>query len=427
VNKFPFKETKLANGLCVITAEMPYMESVAIGILAGVGGRYESEKSLGISHFLEHACFKGTKKRNARQISQAIEGIGGSINGFTSEEVTCYYAKVRYPKFEQAFDVLADMYLNAVFNRKEMDRERGVIKEEIKMYMDMPGQLVYDDFSSTIWKNHPLGRSVLGTFDSVDGISGKNLTDFRKNNYTPNNTVISVAGNISHNDILKCVKKYLAKWNSKKPVPKLKPFNSNQKTPRVHIRNQATEQAHLVAGFRAVGRSHPDRFALRVLSNILGGNMSSRLNHEIREKRGLAYSAHSHLSRFVDVGALIISVDTDVKKLPDALSLALKICANIADKGIKPTELKHAKEYLNGIMALAMEHTTEFMIWLGRNSLTENDFLTVEQLIEKTNDVTTDDVQRIAKKVFRNNRLSVALIADNVDKKKITGIAKLKN
>ena len=405
---------------------MPYMESVAVGILAGVGGRYEPEKNLGISHFLEHACFKGTKKRNARQISQAIEGIGGSINGFTSEEVTCYYAKVRYPKFEQAFDVLADMYLKAVFNPKEMERERGVIKEEIKMYLDMPGQLVYDDFSSTIWKNHPLGRSVLGTFDSVDGISEKDLIDFRKNNYTPNNTVISVAGNISHNDVLKCVEKHLAKWSSRGTVTKLKPFSSNQKSPRVYIRNQATEQAHLVAGFRSVGRSHPDRFALRVLSNILGGNMSSRLNHEIREKRGLAYSVHSHLSRFVDVGALIISVDTDVKKLPDALSLVLKICANIADKGIKPIELKHAKEYLNGIMALAMEHTTEFMIWLGRNSLTENDFLTIEQLIEKTNDVTPDDVQRIAKKVFKNNKLSVALIADNVDKKKITGIAKLK-
>jgi len=426
VNKFPFKETKLSNGLRVITAEMPYMESVAVGILAGVGGRYEFGKNLGISHFLEHACFKGTKKRNARQISQAIEGIGGSINGFTSEEVTCYYAKVRYPKFEQAFDVLADMYRNAVFDRREMERERGVIKEEIKMYMDMPGQLVYDDFSSTIWKNHPLGRSVLGTSDSVDGISGKDLSNFRKNNYTPNNTVISVAGNISHNDVLKCVKKHLTKWNSGGTVPKFKPFSSNQKTPRVHIRNQATEQAHLVAGFRSVGRSHPDRFALRILSNILGGNMSSRLNHEIREKRGLAYSAHSHLSRFVDVGALIISVDTDVKKLPDALNLVLKICSNIAEKGVKPTELKHAKEYLNGIMALAMEHTTEFMIWLGRNSLTEDDFPTIEELIEKTNDVTSDDVQRIAKKVFKNNRLSVALIADNVDKKKITGIAKLK-
>ena len=426
MNKFPFKETKLSNGLCVITAEMPYMESVAVGILAGVGGRHESGKALGISHFLEHACFKGTKKRNARQISQAIEGIGGSINGFTSEEVTCYYAKVRYPKFEQAFDVLADMYRNAIFDRREMERERGVIKEEIKMYMDMPGQLVYDDFSSTIWKNHPLGRSVLGTSESVDGISGKDLCNFRKNNYTPNNTVISVAGNISHNDVLKCVKKHLTKWNSGGKVPKFKPFSPNQKAPRVHIRNQATEQAHLVAGFRSVGRSHPDRFALRVLSNILGGNMSSRLNHEIREKRGLAYSVHSHLSRFVDVGALIISVDTDVKKLPDALSLVLKICSNIAEKGVKPVELKHAKEYLNGIMALAMEHTTEFMIWLGRNSLTEDDFLTIEQLIGKTNDVTSDDVQKIAKKVFKNNRLNVALIADNVDKKKITSVAKLK-
>jgi len=424
VNKFPFKETKLTNGLRVITAEMPYMESVAIGILAGVGGRYEKEEDLGISHFLEHACFKGTKKRNARQISQAIEGIGGSINGFTSEEITCYYAKVRYPKFDQAFDVLADMYRNAVFNRTEMNRERGVIKEEIKMYMDMPGQLVYDDFGATIWKNHPLGRSVLGTFDSVDGISGKKLADFRKNNYSPNNTVISVAGNISHDSVLKSVKKHLDKYKAIATVPEFKPFIPRQKAPRVHIRNQATEQAHLIAGFRSVGRTHPDRFALRVLSNILGGNMSSRLNHEIREKRGLAYSVHSHLTRFVDVGALMIGVDTDVKKLPGALKLVLKICSDIAKKGVKSKELKHAKEYLNGILALSMEHTTEYMIWLGRNSFTDSKFLTVEQLIEKTSSVTAEDVQRMAKEVFKNNRLNVALIADNVDKKKINDIAR---
>ncbi|RLD09682.1 MAG: insulinase family protein [Chlamydiae bacterium] len=426
MSKFPFKETKLDNNLKIVTAEMPFMESVAVGILVGIGGRHEQDEELGISHFLEHACFKGTKKRNARQISQAIEGMGGSINGFTSEEVTCYYAKVRYPKFEKAFDVLADMYLNAVFNCSEMNRERGVIKEEIKMYMDMPGQLVYDDFSATIWKNHPLGRSVLGTFESVDRIKSKDLVNFRKNNYTPNNTVISVAGNISHNDVLKCVKKHLAKWDSKGPVPKFIPVKSNQKKPRVNIRNQSTEQAHLVAGFRSVGRLHPDRFSLRVLSNILGGNMSSRLNHEIREKRGLAYSVHSHLSRFTDVGSLIISLDTNVKTLSDALSLVLKNCVNIAEKGIKKTELKHAKEYLNGIMALTMEHTTEFMIWLGRNSLTESDFLTIEQLIEKTNDVTADDVQRIARKVFKNNRLNIALIADNIDNKEIIDIARLK-
>ena len=426
MNKFPFKETKLANGLRIITAEMSYMESVAIGILAGVGGRYEKEENLGISHFLEHACFKGTKKRNARQISQAIEGIGGSINGFTSEEITCYYAKVRYPKFDQAFGVLADMYCNAIFNPTEMNRERGVIKEEIKMYMDMPGQLVYDDFGATIWKNHPLGRSVLGTFDTVEGISGKKLVDFRKVYYSPNNTVISIAGNISHETALKSVKKYLDGWKSVAAAPEFKPFIPRQRAPRVHFRNQSTEQAHLIAGFRSVGRTHPDRFALRLLSNILGGNMSSRLNHEIREKRGLAYSVHSHLARFVDIGSMMISVDTDVKKLPGALKLVLKICSDISEKGVKPTELKHAKEYLNGILALAMEHTTEYMIWLGRNSFTESKFLTVEQLIEKTNDVTAEDVQRMAKEVFKNNRLNVALVADNVDKKKITDIARMR-
>lgn len=425
MTKFPFTETLLSNGLRVITAEMPYMESVAVGILAGVGGRYENDDLHGISHFLEHACFKGTKKRNARQISQAIEGIGGNINGFTSEEITCYYAKVRYTKFQNAFDVVADMYQNAVFDKKEIERERGVIMEEIKMYKDMPAQLVYDDFNKTIWKNHQLGKSVLGTFDSIAKINKSKLIDFRKKYYAVNNTVISVAGNISHNNVLKTVNKY---FENKKPadnLPKFKPFIAKQKTPQIHIRNSATEQAYLIAGFRAFGKTHPDRFALRVLSNILGGNMSSRLNHEIREKRGLAYSVHSHISKFIDVGALVISVDSDVSKLPEALNVTLNMCANIAENSVKPIELKRAKEYINGLTALAMEHTNEYMMWLGMNSFAGDSFLNITQTMEKISQVTLADIQRVAKKIFKNSKLNVAIVADKIDRKKIKAIAKL--
>ena len=424
MTKFPFTQTTLANGLRVITAEMPYMESVAIGILAGIGGRYEPDNLLGISHFLEHACFKGTEKRNARQISQAIEGIGGLINGFTSEENTCYYAKVRFSKFENAFDVLADMYLNPTFDKNELERERGVIIEEIKMYKDMPSQLVFDDFNATIWKNHPLGRPILGTFDSIKKISKKQLDSFRKKCYTPDNTVISVAGNISHNLVLDFAKKYFGKKKSSTEKLNLSPFVFNQKSPRIHIRNSNTEQAYLVAGFHAFGKSHPDRFVLRVLSNILGGNMSSRLNHEIREKRGLAYSVHSHVSKFLDTGALIISVDTDVAKLSNALSLTLKLCANIAEKGVKPIELKRAKEYINGITALAMEQTNSYMMWLGTNCFAGINFLNLDQTMEKINQVSIDDIKRVAKLIFKKNKLNIAVIADNIDKNKIKSIAK---
>ncbi len=425
MNKYPFQITKMPNGLRIITAEMPHMESVAVGVWAGVGGRHETLEFGGISHFLEHVCFKGTKRRTARQISQAIEGVGGNMNGFTSEETTCYYAKVRYPKFERALDVLLDVFRHSLFAPAEIERERGVIKEEVRMYMDMPQQLVYEDFNAAVWQDHPLGRSLLGTFESIDRISRKDLVSFRETYYTPDNSIVSVVGNVRHEDVVKAVRRRTADWRSSRATPPLVPFRGRQRMPRIHFRVRPIEQAHAVMGFRAVSRKDPDRFPLKMLSTILGENMSSRLNHEIREKRGWAYSVHSHVTRFLDTGALLIGLGTDAGNLTKALKLILAICAGIAEKGVKPIELRHAKEFVRGNVALAMERTTEYMIWLGENLLTTNEVLSIDDALKRYDSVTLDGVQRVARRIFRDKGLNLALVSPEVDRKEIAALASL--
>jgi predicted Zn-dependent peptidase len=422
MTKYPFQIATLPSGLQVITGQMHHMESVSIGVWARVGGRYEDPTSSGISHFIEHMNFKGTPRRTARKISQAIESIGGIINGFTGEEATCYYAKVRYPKFNNALEVVLDLYFNSTFDPAEISRERDVIKEEIRMYSDVPQQLVYEDFNTTMWPDHPLGQSLLGTFDSIDSFTRRKLLAFRNQYYTPANTIISVAGNISHDAVVAAVEKCTAGMKKGKPAPECSPFRTAQRSPRLHVRTKQIEQAHAIMGFRTSGRNDPQRFQLRLLSTILGENMSSRLNHEIREKRGLAYSIHSQVSRYQDTGALQITIGTDAQKLPQALSLILAMCRSIAEKGVKPIELRHAKEFVRGNVGLALERTTDHMIWLGEGLLISNDVLTIEDIINQYNRVTLDDIQRIAQQVFVKKGLNLAIVTPSCNTRQIKSL-----
>jgi len=418
----PFKITELASGLKIITAEMPYMESVAIGIWANLGNRYESQNQAGISHFLEHVNFKGTKKRNARQISQAIESVGGSINGFTSEEVTCYYAKVRHPKFDTALDVLLDLYKNSAYKTEYIELERKVIIEEIKMYNDMPQQLVYEDFNKISWQGHPLGRPVLGTIDSVKNITRKDLIEYRNNYYVPSNTVISVAGNVTHEKVVKSVTALSKGWRQTGNPNSYLPYKGVQRTSRFSFNTKPIEQAHLVLGFKSFGKNDPDRFSLKILSTIIGENMSSRLNNEIREKRGLAYSVNSHVSRYRDTGAFQIGVSADANNLKEVIKIILKICGKISNNGIKKNELKHAKEFVRGCTALALERTSDYMIWLGENLLTTGKIQDVGELIDKYDKVSLEDVQRVAKRIFVKKKLNCSIVSPKINTKEIKDI-----
>ena len=411
MTKYPFQISILPSGLRIITAEMPHMESVAIGVWACVGGRYEPAEVSGISHFVEHMNFKGTARRSSLKISQAIESVGGVINGFTGEEATCYYVKVRYPKFKNALDVILDLYFHSRFDPVELDRERDVIKEEIRMYNDVPQQIVYDDFNSIIWRNHPLGRSLLGTFDSIDNLSRRKLNTFRNQYYTTANTIISVAGNIRHDAVINLVADYTRglRSSSRDLPPEFKPFRSAQRAPRFHIRHKPVEQAHAIAGFRTFGRTDPRRFQLRLLSTILGENMSSRLNHEIREKRGIAYSVHSQVTRYIETGTLQITIATEPGKLVKALELIMRMCRSIAEKGVTATELRHAREFVRGNVGLALERTTDHMIWLGESLLTSATVLTIEDIMAGYDLVTLDDIQAVARHVFELKALNLAV------------------
>lgn len=405
----------LPNGVRVISAELPHMQSVAIGVWAGVGGRYESAEENGMSHVLEHMNFKGTAKRNARQISESIEGIGGTINGFTSEEVTCYYAKVRYTKFSRAVDVLLDLYANSLFSSHELARECSVIKEEIRMYNDMPQQVAYENITASMWKNHPLGRSILGTFDTLDSFSHSTVKAFHTKHYSPENTVISVVGNISHEDVVEHVLKHTHTWKKSQKSAVCLPYKERQRAPRFTLQMRPVEQAHFVLGFKALNRTDPDRFALRLLTVILGENMSSRLHQDIREKHGLAYSVHAHTLRLIDTGAVMIACGTDPSRLSKACERIVHNIKRIIEKGVRKKELNHAKEYVRGNVALSMERTTSYMLWLGENLLTTNSVLPINNVLDAYDKITLEDIQESAARIFSPKKATLSVVSPEYD------------
>jgi len=415
----PVQLTRLANGMRVLTAPMPQMTSVAVGVWAGVGGRHETQEEHGICHFLEHMCFKGTARRSARRIAAEIETAGGTINAFTCEEAACYYAKVAGGDFERALDVLLDIYHHATFAASEVRRERNVIKEEIRMYLDMPAQLVYEDFGHVVWDGHPLGRPLMGTLESIERIGPERLRAFRDRYYTPGNTVVSVAGCIEHAQVVAAVRARTAAWPARRCAVRTRLFRPRQRAPRAAFRIRPIEQAHVVAGFLACSRTAPERFALRVMSAILGETMSSRLNQQIREQRGLAYSIQSSVTHYRETGALQIGFSADVENVPRVLALALRACAGLAAHGPARGELRLAKRYLCGHVALSLERTTDRMLWLGEHLITTGEVLNTHTILERYAAVSARDVQRVAQMVITNARLNAALVSPALDEARV--------
>jgi len=302
---------------------MPQMESVAIGVWVGIGGRYEPKRVSGISHFIEHLLFKGTDRRNAKQISETVEGIGGYLNAFTGEENTCYYAKASHKHLDTLLDVLSDMYLHPRFAVSEIDKERQVIKEELLMYRDQPDHYVHELLTEIVWPEHPLGRSLTGTPESLDAIHRATLLDFKRRKYVAANTIVAVAGHCRHDDIVARVQRTLS-LSRNGAAPSFVPARDGQRAPRLRFLSKGVEQTHLALAIRGYSRKDPKRFAMKLLSVIVGENMSSRLFQAVRERHGLAYSIQSSTSFFADTGVLIISAGLDTKRLPKALDLCCR-------------------------------------------------------------------------------------------------------
>src|SRR6266545_5578887 len=315
-----YQVTPLKNGLTVATAQMPHMASVSLGLWVGVGGRYESAELNGVSHFIEHLLFKGTKKRSAREISHAVEGIGGYLNAFTGEENTCFYSKARHERLDELLDVLADMFLNSRFDPVEIEKERSVIKEELAMYLDQPAHHVQELLNETLWPDQPLGRPLTGTEKTLEAMSRTDLVRFQRSNYVTSATVIAAAGQLKHRQVVNAVGRFAALFPCGKRLT-FSPSNNGQTAPRLRLFTKKTEQTQMALGLRTCSRHDDRRFALRLLNTILGENMSSRLFQVVREDRGLAYNIYSSLSFFDDTGDLVISAGLDTENVASTLSL----------------------------------------------------------------------------------------------------------
>lgn len=407
--------TKLANGTRIITSTSEHAQSVALGIWVGVGGRYETGKMAGVSHFLEHMMFKGTKKRSSKRISEDIEGSGGYLNAFTQEESTCYYARVAYDKLWKALDVLSDMFLNSTFDRVELEKERGVILEEIMMYRDQPHHLVMEMLGSAMWTQHPLGVPIIGEPSTVKNMKRSQMLDFRKTKYIAGNTIFAFAGKVDHDACVERVKGYMD-GRGKASVPKYKRVTHETRQRPVVLLEKDIEQSHMALGLRIFGRDDNRRYALRVLNVILGENMSSRLFQVVREKYALAYSVHSSCQLYHDSGVLTVSAGLDRSKTKQGIDLILKEMSKLKAKAVGAQELKRAKEYLVGQMRLSLESTSSQMICLGESLISYGKFTPREEIIANVESVTAADIQRLAKSIMRRQRATIALIVPSLDR-----------
>lgn len=404
-----YKKTEFSNGLTLITNHMPNMESMAIGIWIKAGSRNENEKNSGISHFLEHMLFKGTSSRTCRKLKEEIEGRGGSLNGFTAEEVSCFLAKVSSKHQNIALEVLSDMVLNASVDQKEFEREQGVIIEEIKMYQDLPNHQVHDILAEIMWPANPLGFSIAGSIDSVKAILRKDIIRYRDVNYIPENIIVVLCGKLDHGAIESRLKKIFTCAAKGKTRP-VKAFCNTQSKPRIKILTKDTEQSHISIGLHSFGRFHKDRYALSLLHIILGANMSSRLFENIREKKGLAYEIGAEVKRYRETGAFVVHAGTEHKKAGEAIVCILKELKEIKEKHVTAGELKRAKEFFRVQLLMALEDTLEHMLWLGNYTVFLDKLPDKEEIVRKIEAVTADDIKRVSESVFNSSGLNIAVI-----------------
>lgn len=403
------KKIGLNNGLQIILKHMPGRESVAMGIWIRVGSRHEDKPISGISHFLEHMLFKGTPSRNNRAIKEEIEGRGGSLNAFTSEEMTCYLAKVSARHADIALEVLSDMVLNASLDTRDVEREKAVITEEIKMYKDLPSHHVHDILGELMWPKNPLGFPIAGDDPSVRSITRKKLTAYKKINYIPDNIAFVLCGNLDRDSVAKKIKKIFS-HSVKTNIPPIVRFNKTQKTPGVSLLCKKTEQTRLCMGLHAFDRTHKDRFVLELIHIILGANMSSRLFENVREKRGLAYDIGTDVKLYSDTGAFVISAGIDHRKADEAVGLIVKELRKIKQNLASADELKRAKEYAKVQLSMALESTTNHMLWLGEHVVMTGNLPDKKNILKKIDAVSLTDIKRVSGGIFTAPNANLAII-----------------
>lgn len=408
-----FERKTLKNGLRLLTIPMPGFESATVLVMVGAGSRYEKRNNSGISHFLEHMAFKGTKKRpSALDIANLIDGMGGEFNAYTGKETTGYYIKSAAANIELSIDVLSDMLQNSLLDPKEIEKEKGVIIEELNLYEDTPVRKIGDIYEELLYGDTPLGWDIGGSKDVIRKITHQDFVEYMKSLYSADNITVVVAGGVETKKMTKLIEKYFGQMPSFKTL-KAEGVKEKQSKPAVKIRHKKTEQVHIALGVRTVPLAHPDRYALDVLASMLGGGMSSRLFTEVREKRGLAYYVRTHADQYVDCGSLVTMAGVDAKRVEEAIKVIIDEYLIVAsEKGnIMPDELKKAKEYLKGHMVLELEDSRSVANFYAAQELLENKIDNPIEVLKKIDAVTEEQIKNVAQK-YLNLPLNLAIIGD---------------
>lgn len=404
-----FDRTVLPNGLRILTSTFRHTNAVSIIFLFGAGSRYETPELAGASHLFEHMLFKGTPERpTPRQISEVVEGVGGTLNAFTDREVTGYWCRLAQPNYREGIDLLSDMTLNSLFKEDDIAKEKQVVYEEIRASNDSPGARTSMLLDNLLWPEQPMGRDIAGSVESVGAISRDEMLKYLETQYVASNTVIAIAGNIEHADIVEQVKGLLGGLHDGDILPMF-PYEPKPLTKRVAVEHRPTEQAHISIGLTGLDNSDPDRHALSIMSVILGETMSSRLFEEVREQRGLAYDIHSGTHFFSDCGALIVESGIDPGRVDEAIPVILAELGKMRD-GVTEAEWSQARELTKGRMMLRMEESRAVSSFLGIQELLRDKVETVEEVLAKVSAVTREDIQRVANRVIQSENLVLAIV-----------------
>lgn len=400
----------LTNGLRIVFAPNGDMQTATIIIMTGTGSRYENERENGLAHFLEHMFFKGTEKRpSARAISEELDGVGAAYNAFTSKERTAYWAKTSTAYFDTALDVVSDLFLHSTLPSKEITKERGAVIQEIDMYEDMPMRTIDTVFDAMIFGAHPLGRTILGPKENIRAFTRADFNTYHARNYTPENTVVVIAGTFDEKKALAKITKEF-RTLKRSTTPTFAPIALTQDAPRVSIKEKKTDQTQLMLGVPAYPYLHPDEYALTLLTAVLGSGMSSRLFLEVREKRGLAYSVHAWTDKYPDVGYFAVQAGVEHGKLEKAVSTILAELRRVKKEPIPAAELKKAKSQLKGSAALALETSDEVAENAATSMINIGRVRPLEEIIKGIEAVTAKDIQRVANDIFKTNKLNLAII-----------------
>lgn len=395
------------NGVRVVQERMPQSRSVSFGIWMGVGSSKEERTLSGISHFVEHMMFKGTKKMNATEIAETIDRVGGELGAFTSREYTCFYTKVRDCHVSIAVELLADMFFNSLFEAEQIEKEKRVIKEEIKMYEDTPDELIHDLFIQKIWDNHSLGQPVLGTKEAIDRINRESIKNFIGTHYSPECMILSFAGALDEEENIRIVERMFSDFTTSANAKKDDPPSCRQVQ---WSQRRPLEQVHVCIGTEALAYAHKDRYTLYLLNAIMGGSMSSRLFQRIREQRALAYAVYSYQICFASTGLFVVYIGTSANNYREVVQITLEEFFKIREKGVDDTELAKAKEQVKGNLVLRMEDTSNRMSRLAKLELYFKEVFDLDYSLKRIDDVRTEDVRELASSIFKKESIGIVSI-----------------